>query len=102
MGTLRLRAPSTRPYVRFDVFKDVAGRVISRTLEHSNTRTLEHSIPVLGHERGSKLPTTTKKDAKKTGKKLGAKSSTKAQKSAAASDLAQAKRPTGRTSKKKK
>lgn len=45
---------------------------------------------------------TSKKDARKAGKKLAAKSCTKAQKSAAASDLAQAKRPTGRTSKKKK
>ena len=47
------------------------------------------------------MPVTTKKDASKAGKKL-AKSTSKAQKSIAASDLAQAKRPTGRTSKKKK
>lgn len=48
------------------------------------------------------MPVTTKKDAAKAGKKLGAKSSTKAQKSAAASDLAKAKKPTGRGSAKKK
>ena len=59
-----------------------------------------HSIPVFGLERGKTVPTTTKKDAKKAGKKLAAKSSTKAQKSAAASDLAQAARPGGSTSKK--
>ena len=47
------------------------------------------------------MPVTSKKDASKAGKKL-AKSTSKAQKGIAASDLAQAKRSTGRTSKKKK
>jgi hypothetical protein len=88
---LRSRARLDTAYVGFDVFNDMAGRVLLFS---------QHSIPVLARERGNRLPTTSKKDAKKAGKKLAAKSSTKKQKSAAASDLAQAARPGGSTSKK--